>query len=484
MRSLNPALSQFGMRKPVDLTTHIAPASDSDGAKDSGGAGDEEYAALMQSLGTLPPPNIGGNGCGVSIIRRDQPSTSNPPPFDQAPSAEAQANPPPAYSPDSTPLPDLPPPPSSEVAQPATCDAGGVAQPQSGAGCAEAPPVDPATVLAGDATSLAAPDAKCPPGVSIDQMMNADGGLLKSLGNQTLKGSGAKGLQGGIKDNLAKKSGGTDASQIGTDPDITWRALQNLQAFKNTPGSDGKPVPDNIRHNGNVSGLQPSHEVARGSTLGELQDWFKGAIDAPNTQLPKGDKVDDNGVETSGLQQAGQKLLAFLSKVAAVLKSIVDNTIGKIPFVGKILSAPMDLVAGSISDGLKAAADAAGGHLAAAKQDGKDMGKHAMATVSAAASQASDLVNTAVGWVPWVGKEVGAAARDGAALIGGTSAIVGAAADGRDVGEAAKDALTNVAAETAGATVGMIDPTGIGSGKVQQGVSKLLADPESTATQS
>lgn len=207
---------------------------------------------------------------------------------------------------------------------------------------------DPQTVLNGDATTLPDPSATCPPGVSMQQMMDADGGLLKNLGNQVLQGAGAAGITGGIADNLAKKCGGTSAADIGTNPDVTWRALQSLQAFKNTPGSDGKPVPDDVRHNGNVSGLQPSNEVARGSTLGEMQDWFKGAIQGPNAQLPVGDKVDSSGVETSGATQVGQKILSVIDAIGAG--------------IGKIFTGIKDVVVGAWN-ALKGVGEAIGGAL-------------------------------------------------------------------------------------------------------------------------
>jgi len=291
---------------------------------------------------------------------------------------------------------------------------GGVAWPtstseQSAAGSASAANLgnagtpngsDASTVLSGNATTLASPDAKCPPGVSMSQMMSADGGLLKKLGNQTLKGAGAAGITGGIADNLSKKSGGSRASDIGTDPNVTWRALQNLQAFKNTPGSDGKAIPVSVRHNGNVSGLQPSGEVARGSTLGELQDWFKGAISGPQGKLPTGNKVNSQGVETSGAQQAGGKILKGLSDVADVGQKVVDATVGKIPGIGKIFSAPVDIISGGISGGLDAASQAASGNDNAAKQLAKQTGGDLLTTISQSSGQLSSVMQKAGEFIP------------------------------------------------------------------------------------
>ena len=346
------------------------------------------------------------------------------------------------------------------------------------------PQEDSATVLAGNATTLANSDTKCPPGVTMDQLMKSNGGVLGSLGNQTLKGDGAKGIEGGIKDNLAKKSGGTDASQIGrvdangkasqADLDVTYRALQNVSAFKNTPGANGKPIPDDIRHNGNVSGLQPSKEVARGSTLGEMQDWFKGAIAGPQNQLPKGDKVNDQGVETSGAQQVGKKILDGLSKVAGFFRDAINATIGKIPGIGKILSAPMNLVAGGISDGLKAAGDAAGGHMADAKQDGREMGHNMLATVSQAADQAGDLVKKTLGKLGPLGKLIAGAAKVGTNLITGAANVGDTALKGGDVKGAAENMGKNAAGALAGAAVGAFDPTGKVEDMAEKGIDSLL----------
>lgn len=353
------------------------------------------------------------------------------------------------------------------------------------------PQEDPKTVLAGDATTLANKDTKCPPGVTMDQLMAANGGVLSKLGNQKLAGDGAKGLEGGIKDNLAKKMGDS-ADQFGrkdasgkssqADLDATYRALQNVSAFKNTPGADGKPIPDDIRHNGNVSGLQPSKEVARGSTLGEMQDWFKGAIDGPQKQLPKGDKVNDQGVETSGAQQVGKKILDGLSKVAGFFRDAINATIGKIPGIGKILSAPMNLVAGGISDGLKAAGDAAGGHMADAKQDGKDMGHNVLATVSEAADQAGDLVKNTIGKVPGLGKLIAGAAKMGTNLITGAANVGNTALEGGDVKAAAENMGKNAGGALAGAVVGAFDPTGKVEGLAENGIDGLLgAKPQVVA---
>ena len=333
---------------------------------------------------------------------------------------------------------------------------------------------DAQTVLNGDATSLASNDEKCPDNVSMDHLMNADGGLLKNLANQTLKGDGAKGITGGIEDNLAKKAGGTGAGDIGTNKDVTYRALKDLEAFKNEKGANGQDVPDSVRHNGNVSGLQPSHEVARGSTLGEMQDWFKGAIQGPERQLPKGDKVDDNGVETSGAQQVGQKILKGLSDIAGFFKKVVDDTIGKIPGIGKILSAPMDLIAGGASDGLKAASDAADGHMIDARQDGKNMAHGLLKTLSDASSQASGLLKETVGRIPGIGKLLAAAGEVGANLEQGALKVADTALEGGNVGDAAKNMGKNLAGAVVGAGIGIVDPTGLVSGAAEQGVDSLV----------
>lgn len=410
-----------------------------------------------------------------------------------------------ASTPDTSQAPQMPQTPQMQMPQlqapqdqagggqaPAPAPAAAAAQGAQGSQApAASPQEDPQTVLNGDATSLANKDTKCPPGVTMDQLMSANGGVLKNLGNQTLKGGGAAGIEGGIKDNLAKKMGDT-SDQIGrtgpdgkasqADLDATYRALQNVSAFKNTPGADGKPIPDDIRHNGNVSGLQPSHEVARGSTLGEMQDWFKGAIPGPQKQLPKGDKVNDQGVETSGAQQVGEKILKGLGKVADFFRDAINATIGKIPGIGKILSAPMNLIAGGIGDGLKAAGDAAGGHMADAKQDGKEMGHNMLATVSEAADQAGDLVKQTLGKVPGLGKLIAGAAKVGTNLISGAANVGDTALQGGDVKAAAENMGKNAGGALAGAVVGAFDPTGQVEDLAEKGVDGLLgAKPQVVA---
>ncbi|MGN6525387.1 MAG: HrpF/NolX family T3SS translocon protein, partial [Burkholderiaceae bacterium] len=361
-------------------------------------------------------------------------------------------------------------PAAPETAAPGGAQAQGPAA-QGAPGAASTP--DAATVLKGDNTGLLPKDAKCPAGVSMDDMMNANGGLLSKLGNQELKGGGAKGITGGIKDNLARMVGGKPGD-IGKDPDVTYRALAALSAFKNTPGADGKPIPDDIRHNGNVSGLQPSHEVARGSTLGELQDWFKGAISGPQGQLPKGDKVNDQGVETSGAQQVGQKILKGLSDVAGFFKKAIDATIGKIPGIGKILSAPMDYVAGGLSDGLNAASLAAGGHMAEAREAGKTMAHNLLKTFSQMSAQAESLVKATVGRIPGVGKLLAAAVGDVMNLEQGAANVADTALKGGDVKGAAINMGKNAAGAWVGNAIGIVDPTGLVSGAAENGVDHAL----------
>ena len=204
--------------------------------------------------------------------------------------------------------------------QTGTAPAGGGEPPATGAAKPgssgqSAPTESVSAVLAGDAKHLASANEKCPAGVTMEQMMKADGGLLASMGNQELRGDGAKGITGGIKDNLAKKSGGTGANDIGTNRDVTWRALRNAQAFKNETGSDGKEVSAEVRHNGNLSGYNSSGEVDRGSNLGEMQDWFKGAISGPNEKLPEGDRVHSDGTMKSGGEMVGDKIGGFFKGI-------------------------------------------------------------------------------------------------------------------------------------------------------------------------
>ena len=173
-------------------------------------------------------------------------------------------------------------------------------------------------LLAGDYYSSQPQKSKatCPPDVSMDELMDASGGLLKNMGNQQLTGKGAEGISGGIKDNLARLAGGKPGD-IGTNKDVTMRALMIAESTKNMKGSDGNMLDADTRHNGNLSGLNPSGEADNGSELGYMQNMFKD----PNYSLPDvrgtSDHMNADDTEKSGgqlfMQDVGKYLFPLLA---------------------------------------------------------------------------------------------------------------------------------------------------------------------------
>ena len=96
-----------------------------------------------------------------------------------------------------------------------------------------------------------------------------------------------------------------------------------------------------------------------------VQEMACGQMNQPDIKSKKG----------GGLRDFVSGLLGGLSKVFEVLTSVVSNTIGRIPGIGKLLSAPAEIVGGFISGGLNVAKTAVdGGNVQkAAKNFGFDM---------------------------------------------------------------------------------------------------------------
>ncbi|MCM5678830.1 hypothetical protein M8A51_04705 [Schlegelella sp. S2-27] len=96
-----------------------------------------------------------------------------------------------------------------------------------------------------------------------------------------------------------------------------------------------------------------------------VQEMACGQMNQPDIKSKKG----------GGLRDFVSGLLGGLSKVFEVLTSVVSNTIGRIPGIGKLLSAPAEIVGGAISGGLNVAKTATdGGNVGkAAKDFGFDM---------------------------------------------------------------------------------------------------------------
>ena len=226
--------------------------------------------------------------------------------------------------------------------------------------------------------------ATCPPNVSMDKLMDASGGLLKNAGDQQFKGSGAAGIQGGYLSNLAKIAGGS-VSDIGAknptqhQKDVTMRVEMMLQSCKNAPGENGTVLPASVRHNGNLSGLQPSKEVCPGSDLAMVQDMIKGHNAGQDYTIPdkrpKDAHMNGNDGERSGIgvwwNEWGEK--AVLGVLAVPLALVAPEA--DIGLIGGEVAA--DAIADGTADGVASAASAAGRAASAAGRTAGEAGSTA-----------------------------------------------------------------------------------------------------------
>ena len=150
---------------------------------------------------------------------------------------------------------------------------------------------------------------------SASQMMDDDGGLLKKIGNQTLKGAGAKGITGGIDDNLAREAGGKPGD-IGKNKVVTERALMIVESDKNVPGPDGKMLSASVRHNGKLSGLDEGDKAINGSDVAFLQNLAKDPNYKLPTQRPADMGMNGNDTEKTGGHKFWNKNAGWIEQIA------------------------------------------------------------------------------------------------------------------------------------------------------------------------
>ena len=359
---------------------------------------------------------------------------------------------------------------------------GGGAAPAQGQAPAAAAPAAPPGVATGDSGIPGAPntvpkptDKPTDPSKSVDDYLNANNSLLGHMGNQE-----------GMKDKLKARYGDwDDTSRSQADREQSaYNAARHVGTIKNKKNADGEDRGD-VTKNGKMEGCTKDGDIRDGTEMGDLKNSLK--TDGPgqdkNTESILGygnlkhtndDHVTKNGTNEDNAAVVGKKILQGLGKVAGFFKSVIDNTLGKIPGIGKVITAGTDLIAGGISDGLDAAGDAAGGDLEKARDDAKKMGHDALATISQAADQASGLLKETVGKIPGIGKFLAAGGEVLDSAIVGATNVGDTALKGGDVGEAARNMGKNIGGAALGAAVGLVDPTGIASGMAEQGLDSAI----------
>lgn len=240
--------------------------------------------------------------------------------------------------------------------------------PSNGAPKAGAPsgvPGDPGTVPQRN-------DKPTDPSKTVDDYLNANNGVLRKLGNQE-----------GMKDKLKERYGDWDDPKR-SEADrkqSAYNAARHVGIIKNMKDVDGNSRGD-VHTNGKMEGCTKDGDIRSGTEMAVLKDSLKTdgkGQDANTNELLGKDKlpgtnnardakyVRKNGTNRDTIEVVGREIGQFflkgISKAFEVLSSIVGNTLGRIPGIGKLLSAPAEALFGTISNYSKAGADIVGKDL-------------------------------------------------------------------------------------------------------------------------
>ena len=233
------------------------------------------------------------------------------------------------------------------------------------AGAPSGVPGDPGTVPQRN-------DKPTDPSKSVDDYLNANNGLLKNMGNQE-----------GMKDKLKARYGDWDDPKRSEAErkQSAYNASRHVGVIKNMKDVEGGDRGDVVK-NGKMEGCTKDGDIRSGTEMAVLKDSLqtdgKGQEHNTNTLLSKpnlpgtnNDRdakyVRKNGTnrDTSEVigREIGQFFLKGISTVFGGLASLVSNTLGRIPGIGKLLSAPAEALFGTISNYSKAGADIVGKDL-------------------------------------------------------------------------------------------------------------------------
>lgn len=249
----------------------------------------------------------------------------------------------------------------------------GVQQPGSPAPSNGAPKAGAPSGVPGDPGTVPQPNDKpTDPSKTVDDYLNANNGVLRKLGNQE-----------GMKDKLKARYGDWD------DPNRSeaerkqsaYNAARHVGVIKNMKDVDGNSRGD-VHTNGKMEGCTKDGDIRSGTEMAVLKDSLKtdgkgqdhntnellGKGNLPGTNNARDAKyVRKNGTNRDTIEVVGREIGQFflngVSKVFGALSSIIGNTLGRIPGIGKLLSAPAEALFGTISNYSKAGADIVGKDL-------------------------------------------------------------------------------------------------------------------------
>ena len=258
--------------------------------------------------------------------------------------------------------------------------------PPSGDTAASGPPPEAFNKVVDDAKLQAPPDAppaEEPPAMpsATDKRPESDTRSAQEIidANPTLKNLGN---QSGVKDKLKEQVGDFEK-----DPDAAYRASEVLDHIKSSKTSEGKERSGDVKDNGKIEGFTKDGDARHGTEAGLLQDFGKNgysALKSDQTLDKTSDKhVKEDGTNLDNAAVVGAEILDVMSKAVELLGEILDKTLGKIPGIGKLISAGADVMTTAVSGGLHVGATAArGGDVKeAAEEMGYDVAQSAMESV-------------------------------------------------------------------------------------------------------
>lgn len=252
----------------------------------------------------------------------------------------------------------------------------GMPTPASGSGGAKAGA--PSGVPGAPNTVPRPTDKPGDPNKKVDDYLNANNGLLKNLGNQE-----------GMKDKLKERYGNwEDPNRSEEDrKQSAYNASRHVGTIKNKKDCEGGDRGDVVT-NGKMEGCTKDGDIRSGTEMAALKDSLKGNPEEQqkntdsilgNPNLPETNNSRDakavrkNGTNRDGAEivgrTIGEGILKGVSTVFGALSSVVGNTLGRIPGIGKLLAAPAEALFGTIANYSEAGSKVVGQGLQGKERD-------------------------------------------------------------------------------------------------------------------
>ena len=270
----------------------------------------------------------------------------------------------------------------------------GIPAPASGSGGAKAGA--PSGVPGAPDTVPKPTDKPGDPNKKVDDYLNANNGLLKNLGNQE-----------GMKDKLKARYGDWDDPKRSEEDrkQSAFNASRHVGIIKNKKDCEGGDRGDVVT-NGKMEGCTKDGDIRSGTEMAALKDSLKGNPQEQqkntdsilgNPNLPETNNSRDakavrkNGTNRDGAEiigrTIGEGILKGISTVFGALSSVIGNTLGRIPGIGKLLAAPAEALFGTISNYSDAGSKIVGQDLQGKERDkvlgeaGRDSAANAVGAV-------------------------------------------------------------------------------------------------------